>query len=302
MKKKILIIAIALMTAVLGYIGYNFTKYNQYKKIVEESIIKDDMEKAVVNIKKSMQYDLLNRKEDVLTLQAIMFYTEAKDKYENEDYEGAEKVLSNVDEKRLEYKHFASNIEALKLKVNNSSENKRAVDEKIEEIRQILEVGDYKTTLSRIKSVELMHPTKEQKSIIDDMNARASEEMEKLNAEEEARKEAERKNQEAIKIEENKKKEQEIENQRVAEEEKKRIEKYGRSKYSREEARKIFLDKSEFDEKLYKVEIIDSEDYNFNGDLCYFIRVTDIKNPRASKKEYYINSYTGSFTAARNLK
>lgn len=306
MKKWIIVIVIALMGSVLGYAGYNSFKYHETKKLVEKSIIKDDMNNAVVYIKKSMKYDMFSRKKDIITLQAVMFYSEAKEKYDSEDYEGAEKALSNIQEKILEYKHFATKIDALRTKVSNSNENKKAVDLKIEEIREVLDVGDYKTALSRIKSVGLMKLTNEQKSVIEDMNTRASDEMAKLNAEEEARKEAERMSEEARKIEENRKKEEEIEQKRAQEEkeaeEKRKIEKYGRSKYSREEARKIFLEKSQFDEKLYKVEIINSEDYKFNGDLCYFIRVTDIKNPKASKKEYYINSYTGSFTLAKNLK
>ena len=302
MKKFLIGILVVILLSCISYFGYRIFKYYDAKKSIETAIVNDDLKKAEINTKKAMNYSLFNKEKDKLILNAINKYREAKNEYLEENFDKAKKMLSDIDEKKLELESLSSNIEALKLKIDKAIEDQNLANSKIEEINSIFEAGDYNLASSKIKSIYTVRLTEEQKNIVNELDEKVKNELERIKREEEERLEALKQEEEAKKIAENKQRESEVIESQKQEEERLREEKYGKSKYSREEAKDIFIKKSKFESPRYKVEIIDSKDYNFNGDLCYFIRATDTKNKKKTKREYYFNSYTGDYTLAKNIK
>ncbi len=302
MKKKLIFIFLAVIIAVAGYLAFNVYKYKEFKTLSDKYIVNGEFEKAEKALKEAVKYDFMGSNKDNITIRALGNFQEARIYFDQKRYSEANETVSKIDEKKLNNLKLASDTINLKKQISDKLYTAQTFEQIAGEIQGLIDAEDFKGANNKYSQFSNLKLDEEQiarrneiKAVIDEGIRRKEEEARQI-AEEERRQQ-----EEAQKAENKKKEEQALQELQAKEKEAEQKSQSQNKKLSREETRKIFLEKSQFDTTRYKVVVSSNEDITFNGDTCYLIRVTDSKDS-SFKKEYYINSRTGDFTRAGNLR
>lgn len=302
MKKKLIFIFLAILLSLFCYILFNMYKYKEYKAVSNKYLSSGEFEKANKALKIAMRYDLLGiSNEDNISIRAIENYLEAKKYFEQKDYLKAQEYINKISEKKIDNLEFSSEIINFRNEIAEKFETNNRYNQIFSEIQALIDAEDFKGANNKYSEFSKLKLDEEQVAKKNELRNIITEGIKRQEEEERDKSERERKEQEESIIRQNKQKEEEALNELNKKEEEEQKKENNKTLISREEAKKIFLDKSKFDTNKYKVIVSTSEDYMFNNDLCYLIRVID-KDDKNFKKEYYINSRTGEFTLAENLK
>ncbi|MDO5707950.1 MAG: hypothetical protein Q4P31_04895 [Andreesenia angusta] len=221
MKKRPLIIIMVLiliaLTIAIAYFGYNIYEYNNQKAKVENYIISGELDKAKETLKKAMKFNKFSGLDDNRTLSAIENFKISIDKFEQKDYEEADKYMKKIDETKLKDKKLMADIISFKSKLKDKLATESQYNATITEIESLIEKNEYKEANNKFSALSNLKLDDEQNKYVSKLKIKVTEEINRLKKEEEEQKEREKKEREEAILAENKKKEEEA--RKVLEEE-----------------------------------------------------------------------------------